>query len=132
MRTLLAVTALLEAATGALLLFSPSVLASLLLGAPLGTVAGSVVARVAGAALLALGVACWLAKNDGASRAAQGLLAAILLYNVVAAALLGLSWTRWQLSGVALVPAMILHLGLAVWCLVCLRAATVAANRGTP
>ena len=42
---------------------APSVLVELLLGAAPGTAAGVTVSRVAGVALLALGVACWLARQ---------------------------------------------------------------------
>jgi len=43
-------------------------------------------------ALLALGVACWLAREDAASRAAKGLVAAMLLYNIGVVAVLVLAW----------------------------------------
>ena len=39
------------------------------------------VARIAGAALLSLGVACWLARKDDRSPAATAIIAATLLYN---------------------------------------------------
>ena len=67
-----------EAATGLVLAVAPSFLVELLLGAAPGTAAGTTVSRVAGAAILALGVACWLARQDAASRAASGLIAAML------------------------------------------------------
>jgi hypothetical protein len=71
-KSLLSVTGALEAATGLVLLIAPSVLVELLLGAAPGTSAGVTVSRVAGGALLALGVACWLAREDAAGRAAKG------------------------------------------------------------
>ena len=52
MKTLLIVTALLEAVTGLALSLSPALPVSLLLGAVLDTPGGLTVARVAGAALL--------------------------------------------------------------------------------
>ena len=87
-KLLLSITGAVEAATGLLLLAAPSMLVELLLGAPPGSAAGVTVARVTGAALLALGVACWLARDDAPSRAAKGLVAAMLLYNVAVVAVL--------------------------------------------
>jgi hypothetical protein len=58
MKKLLVVTAVAEEATGVALLIVPSFVGQLLLGAEL-TGAAITVARVAGIALIALGVACW-------------------------------------------------------------------------
>jgi hypothetical protein len=119
-KSLLSVTGALEAATGLVLLVAPSMPVELLLGAAPGTPAGVTIGRVAGVALLALGVACWLARADAASRAAKGLVAAMLLYNVAVAAILVLAWTSLGLSGIALWPVILAHSGLAAWCVACL------------
>src|SRR4051812_40571036 len=84
---LLIVTALAETGAGVMLLVSPSLVIALLLGASVDAPAALVVARVAGAALLSLGCACWLARNDGSDRV-RGLIAAMLLYNGLAVAVL--------------------------------------------
>lgn len=118
---LLIVTAVIETATGLALVLLPSVPVSLLLGVSLDAPGGSVVARVAGAALLSIGVSCWLARSDRQSRAATGLVAALLLYNVAVAALLVHARIGLELSGIALWPAAGLHAALAVWCVACLR-----------
>ena len=121
MKSLLIVTAAAEMATGLALLVLPSLVVSLLLGGSLDTPAAQVVARMTGAALLSLGVACWLARNDEMSRAAVGVVAAMLLYNVAAVSVLPYASIGLGLSGIGLWPAVILHVALAVWCIACLR-----------
>ena len=116
-RTLLIVTAVVETAIGLTLLSSPSVVARLLLGASLDGPAALIVGRMTGAALLSLGVACWLAREDGASRAGRGLLAAMLLYNAAAIAVLANAGAGVRLAGILLWPTVALHAALAVWCL---------------
>jgi len=111
-----------EAAVGLVLAAAPSLLVELLLGAAPGTAAGVTVSRVAGVAIFALGVACWLAREDGAGRAAKGLVAAMLLYNLGLAAILVLAWTSQGLHGIALWPVVLAHAALAVWCVVALSA----------
>ena len=119
MKRLLIATAALESVTGLALLAVPAMVVSVLLGAMLDTPAGLVAARVAGAALLALGLACWLSSGDHRSRAARGVVAAMLLYNATAVAVL--LWARigLKLSGAGLWPAVVLHAALTGWCVAC-------------
>jgi hypothetical protein len=123
MRNLLVVTAWLEAVTGAGLIVSPVAPASLLLGVTVDTPVGLVLARLAGAALLALGVACWLARDDGRSVAVRGLVIAMVAYNLAAATLLVYAGLGLKLSAIGLWPTALLHLALAGWCVVCVRQA---------
>src|SRR5256885_2197430 len=99
----------------------PSVVAGLLLGSPLDTSAAVMLGRVAGAALLALGVACWLARDDTQSRSARGLVVAMLIYNILATAVLAFAGIGLGLHGVVLWPAVVLHATMGVWCGACLR-----------
>jgi hypothetical protein len=121
MRGLLIVTALLEAATGFALAGSPSLVVPLLLGSPLGTIAGSVVGRLAGVALVTLGLVCWLARNEQQSGVTAGPVPALLFYNFGAAALLAYARLNLGLSGIGLWPAVSIHAVLASWCIACLR-----------
>jgi hypothetical protein len=124
-RTLLIVTASVETPIGVLLLLSPALVVAFLLGASLDAPAALVVARLAGAALLSLGGACWLARDDGPSRARRGLVAAMLLYNAVAVAILASAGAGARLVGVLTWPAVVLHAALAVWCIASLRVGQV-------
>lgn len=130
MKTLLVATAVIEAGAGLALMMWPSGTVLLLLGASLDTPAGLTVGRVAGAALLALGVACWLARRDGESRTVTGLVAAMLLYNSVAVLLLAFAGIGSGLVGIALWPAVALHAAMAVWCIACVRSTRVTRDDG--
>jgi Kef-type K+ transport system membrane component KefB len=121
MNRLLKLTAIIEAAAGLALMVVPSVVVRLLLGSELDAPTAVMLGRVAGAALLALGVACWLARGDTQSRAARGLVAVMVLYNVAAVAVLAFVGIGFGLQGVALWPAVVLHAAMAVWCIACLR-----------
>jgi hypothetical protein len=128
MKKLLIITAIVEAATGLGLLAAPATLAQLLLGGTLDTPAALTVARVGGAALLTISVACWLSRENGRS-----LVAAMLLYNVFVAGLLAHAALALALSGLGLWPTVALHLAFAFWCVACLRSKRVpmTANRRT-
>ena len=117
MKGLYTVTAAIELGAGLALLCSPSATVVLLVGSGLDTSAAMTLGRVAGGALLALGVACWLARDDTQSRAARGLVAAMLVYNVATVALLAFASIGLRLHGVALWPAVVLHAAMAVWCI---------------
>lgn len=123
MRTLLFVTALVEAGVGLVLAAAPSVLVSLLLGSPLDTSPGSAVGRLAGIALLTVGLFCWLARNNQPNRVTAGPVAAMLFYNLAAITLLVYVRLGLGLSGIALWPAVAAHAALALWCIACLRTA---------
>jgi hypothetical protein len=117
MKPLLIVSAALEAGVGIGLLAVPSVVAQVLLGAKLDAPASMTVARVAGAGLLALGVACWLAASDTQSCAARGVASAMVIYNLGAALVLGAAGIGSQPAGVGLWPAVLLHTAMTVWCI---------------
>ena len=116
MKALYTATAVVELGAGLALLCFPSATVMLLVGAPLQAAPALTVGRVGGAGLLALGVACWLARDDTQSRAARGLIAAMSLYNVAAVVVLAFAGIGFGLHGVALWPAVVLHAVMAVWC----------------
>ena len=117
MHNMLVVTAVLEGATGLVLITLPSRLATLLLGSTLDEPAALTLARVAGVALAALAVTCWLARHDGQSRAARGLVAAMALYHTGVAIVLASASLGFALSGLGLWPTVLVHVAMTAWCL---------------
>ena len=99
MKKALIFAAAIEAATGLALLIVPSFVAQLLLGEELTTVAVPV-ARVAGIALIALGIACWPGPP----------LVGMLIYSTVVALYLAYLGFAGTFTGVLLWPAVVLHL----------------------
>ncbi len=116
MSRLLRLTAAIEAGTGVALLLAPAVVVQLLLSSRIETSAATALAHLGGAALLALDVACWLGRDDTHSRAARGLVAAMILYNLGAAIILGTIGISGQPAGIALWPAVVLHTTMTAWC----------------
>jgi hypothetical protein len=99
MRKLLTFAAVAEAATGLALGVVPALVGRLLLGAELSGV-GVVVGRVAGIALIALGVACWPGRTA---------LCGMLTYNVLTTLYLLYLGIRGQWVGSLLWPVVLLH-----------------------
>jgi hypothetical protein len=106
MNVLLRLAAIIEAATGLALVAVPSMVIGLLFGGEV-TGVGVPVGRVAGIALLALGLACW----PGPPRAKGGSPAfrAMLIYNALVALYLGYLGMAGHLAGLLLWPAAALH-----------------------
>jgi hypothetical protein len=116
MKLLLIIAAVIEAGAGLALLLIPTVAVSALLGVPLDTATGLVAGRIAGAALVALAIACWQARNGERGSPATGVVEAMSFYNFAAAIVLVYAGTRLELRSALLWPAILLHLGLGAWC----------------
>ena len=102
MKNVLTVAAVAEAATGAALLVVPSLVGQLLLGEELTGIAVPV-ARVAGIALIGLGIACWPGPP----------LVGMLTYTWLVAIYLAYLGFAVGLTGVLLWPAVVIHTILA-------------------
>ena len=121
MRRLLQATAVAESLTGAAFLAAPTGVATILFDRALEGVLGLLVARVVGAALLPLGLACWAAGGDAHDRMAVPMVMIMLLYDGLAIVLLVYAGTALASAGVGLWPAVAGHAGLAAWCVVALQ-----------
>jgi hypothetical protein len=100
-----------EALTGLALIVDPSLVASLLLGTDLSD-GGQAVGRVAGFALLALGLACWPERERRSSASAP--VRGLLVYNVLAAIFFLYVGIRHEFTGLLLWPAAALHAVLGI------------------
>ena len=111
-RMLLAIAAVIETLAGLGLILMPDATMQLLFGGrPDGV--GMMMGRVAGVALLALGVACWGARGDSGGEARAVTVRAITLYNAGAGALLVLFAITGQAAGLGAWSAGLFHLALA-------------------
>jgi hypothetical protein len=99
MKNALTFAAVAETATGLALLIAPSLVVQLLLGEQLTGVAIPV-ARVAGVALIGLGIACWPGPP----------LVGMLTYGALVTVFLAYLGFAGALTGVLLWPAVVLHL----------------------
>jgi len=124
-KNLLIVTAVIEAGYGFVFVALPSTAAKLLFGSSLDAPAALMVGRLTGAALITLGVACWIARLDVESRTAAGLVAAMFLYNLAALVILASAGAGLGLVGVFLWLGVVFHSMMAVWCLGWLRISRV-------
>jgi len=98
MKRVLVLAAVSEAATGVALLIVPSLVGLLLLGEELTGIAIPV-ARVAGIALIALGIACWPSTP----------LVGMLTYSAAVTLYLAYVGFAGGLSGILLWPAVVVH-----------------------
>ncbi|WP_454623668.1 hypothetical protein [Bradyrhizobium cenepequi] len=103
MKSALAFAAISETATGLALLIVPSLVGRLLLGEQLSGAAVPI-ARVAGMALIALGIACWPGRP----------LLGMLTYSALVALYLAYLGAAGDLNGTLLWPAVVLHAILTV------------------
>lgn len=111
MKLLLTVIAVVEAATGVALLTAPILVTQMLLGAEI-TGAAIPLGRVAGAGLLSLGLACWAARSDPASK---NLLPAVSFYNIAAALILAAAGLQFPTAGLLLWLAVVVHAAISAW-----------------
>jgi hypothetical protein len=128
--SLLIVSALIELTAGIALLVFPSALTHLLVGGGLDSPESELVARIAGAALLAIGLSCGLDHHPGNPRA--GLVTGLSVYNAFIVILLIRAGVGDKMHALGLWPAVILHAILLTWCLVRLRSMHQPDREGHP
>ena len=80
-----------------------------------------VIGRIGSAALLAIGVVCWLARDDRDTVAQRALVFGAFVYNLGACAVFVYAGVILSMAGVALWPAVVLHAVMTIWCAANLR-----------
>jgi hypothetical protein len=108
-KLLLMISSLVELATGLAVVALPTVVAGVLLSATL-TPGGVAIARVGGAGLISLFIACWPRRVGDNSHAIR----ALFLYNLMAGSYLAYLKFSGDFHSVLLLPAAFLHLLLAI------------------
>jgi hypothetical protein len=106
-KNVLAMSAAAEAGTGLLLLAWPPIVVRLLFCTEISG-AGFVMSRIAGIALIGLGVCCW--PGDSAFQPLNGM----LTYSTFAMLYLGYIGVRGEMAGLLLWPAVVVHAILVV------------------
>lgn len=114
-RRLLLVTAVIEGATAAGLLIVPALMLGALFGQTGDGVFSLLLAGLFGAALVPVTFLCWTASNEAGGPARPHVIA-MLLYNLIVAALLAYSGAVLGLAGFGLWPAVVAHSLLAIGC----------------
>jgi hypothetical protein len=99
------------AATGLILMVSPSLFGWLVLGAGLSE-PGQALGRLAGIALFSFGLACW-PGSEAVKQATSGI-RALLIYNLLATIYLSYLGVAANLGGLLLWPAVALHVTLSI------------------
>jgi hypothetical protein len=98
----------------------PSKLVSFLFGSALDSPVALMVAHIAGVALMALGITCWIARNDNQSSAVKGVIIGLIVYNAGVFAVLAYAKIGLGLSGIGLWPAVLVHFIMTIWCVLSL------------
>jgi hypothetical protein len=119
-RTLFIATAILEAPTGILLLLAPAFVVNLLLDSEISTNTELTICRVGGSAILALGIACWLARDNENTSSAKALTGGMLVYNFMVFVTLANSAYLSTITPV-LIAVLIIHLALGIACFYSLK-----------
>jgi hypothetical protein len=114
MKSILTATAILEGLTGLALLVVPSFVVTTLFGNSMIGAIGLLLARLAGAVLVALATACWFLRKELQASIMVKLMAS---YNIFSIILLVYASMVDKLYGFGLWPTVIIHAGLLLWCI---------------
>jgi hypothetical protein len=107
-------TAVMEPTASLALLMTPTVVITLLSASPVTNTAVAI-GRLAGAALLSLGTACWWARADAGSGASRALVVGMSVYNAAVIAVV-LTGSFGSPGRPILMVVTLVHGAMAAWC----------------
>ena len=115
MKTLLSITAVFECLTGIALIAIPSTIVPMLLGIPFEDDSLHVISGITGAALISIGMTCWMFRHSGLH--AASVVRSVLFYNVAGTLILLYAILGLQMTAIGLWPVTIIHFVMAMWCM---------------
>ena len=121
MKLLLKSTSVIEGLTGLAFIFTPNVLTKLLLGLSLTEVSGLILSMVAGSALLAIAIVCWLISE---STNAMALVKGLMFYNIAAVGIVLYSSMHFSVNNIFFFTIAVFHFFYGTWCLIVIRKTT--------
>ena len=104
-----------ELLAGFALCIAPSIAISFLLDTSIREDGGILLGRIAGIALVTLGLACWLSRNVAGNSLVM--IRAMIIYNLGVAGFFIYGNLAEHVSGIGLWPIVFLHIVLGIWCI---------------
>lgn len=116
-RLLLEVITYIYVLTGVALVVFPAFVTGAVLGVSLTEPAALVVSRVAGTALLSLGIISWMVASEGRSKPGKSLVTGLAIYNTLIMMVMVYTITLQDFTSAGLWIVILLHALLAGWCI---------------
>jgi len=118
MKLLLKSTSIIEGLTGLALVLIPNVLTQLLLNIPINEVSGIIISMIAGSALIAIAIVCWLvSENNNALALVKGL----MFYNIAVVGIVLYSSIHFSVNSPVFFAIAGFHFVYGTWCLIVVR-----------
>lgn len=118
MKLLLKSTSIIEGLTGLAIIFIPNILTNLLLGLSMNEVSGLILSMVAGVALLAIAIVCWLVSEQENSLA---VVKGLMFYNIAVVGIVLYSAIHFYVYNTLFFTIAGFHFIYGTWCLIVVR-----------
>jgi hypothetical protein len=116
-KLLLEAMAIINILAGVVMIVFPVFLSGAVLGVSLNEPAAIVVLRVAGVAILSLGIVCWMVASEGRSKPGKSLVTGLAIYNTLIMMIIAYTITIQNFTSPGLWVVILLHAIFAGWCI---------------